>query len=119
MTVELDEERGPHIRVPMGAEPPAFLNLFSGGLVIHKGHKGSLQEERRTPWKLYSVRGEMENEAHLIEIDLDASYLRSRGCILLVNINTGVIYQWHGAKALRHTRKVMIIVDYTLLLYFL
>lgn len=29
-TVELDEERGPHVRVQQGHEPPAFLALFQG-----------------------------------------------------------------------------------------
>ncbi len=30
MTVELDEERGPQIRVSQGKEHAAFLNLFGG-----------------------------------------------------------------------------------------
>ncbi len=29
MTVELDKERGPHIRVVQGKEPAAFLNMVS------------------------------------------------------------------------------------------
>lgn len=29
-TVELDEERGPHVRLQQGREPPAFLALFRG-----------------------------------------------------------------------------------------
>ena len=29
-TVELDEERGPHVRVQQGHEPPAFLAIFQG-----------------------------------------------------------------------------------------
>ena len=29
-TVELDEERGPHVRIRQGQESPAFLALFQG-----------------------------------------------------------------------------------------
>ena len=34
MTVELDEEKGPQVRVPQRREPPAFLQLFNGGMVV-------------------------------------------------------------------------------------
>lgn len=37
MTVELDKEKGPQIRVTQGMEPPAFLALFNGGIIILKG----------------------------------------------------------------------------------
>ncbi len=37
MTVELDKEKGPQVRVTEGKEPPTFLNLFGGGMVILKG----------------------------------------------------------------------------------
>lgn len=37
MTVELDKEKGPQIRVIQGKEPPAFFNLFNGGMIILKG----------------------------------------------------------------------------------
>ncbi len=37
MTVELDKEKGPQVRVEEGSEPPAFLNLFSGTMLLLKG----------------------------------------------------------------------------------
>lgn len=37
MTVELDKEKGPQVRVVQGKEPPAFLNLFNGNMVLLKG----------------------------------------------------------------------------------
>ena len=37
MTVELDKEKGPQVRVVQGKEPPAFLNLFDGGMMLLKG----------------------------------------------------------------------------------
>jgi len=39
MTVELDEERGPQVRVVQGKEPPAFLNLFRGKMVVYNGKR--------------------------------------------------------------------------------
>ena len=32
MTVELDKEKGPQIRVVQNREPPSFLNLFNGNI---------------------------------------------------------------------------------------
>lgn len=37
MTVELDKERGPQVRVVQNKEPPAFFNLFNGGMILLKG----------------------------------------------------------------------------------
>ncbi|XP_063887519.1 supervillin-like isoform X6 [Scylla paramamosain] len=104
MTVELDEERGPHVRVSMGSEPPAFLNLFKGGLIVHQGHQD--EEREKKDWKMFMVRGELENEGHLVEIDVNSQHLRSRGCVVLTNLNTGIIHLWLGAKALKGTRDV-------------
>ena len=46
MTVELDEERGPQIRVDEGKEMPCFLNLFDGRMIIHIGKRE--EEETNT-----------------------------------------------------------------------
>ena len=35
MTVELDKEKGPQIRVVQNREPPSFLNLFKGNIPGH------------------------------------------------------------------------------------
>lgn len=104
MTVELDEERGPHVRVAMGSEPPAFLNLFQGRLIIHRGRQDD--EHLLQDWKLFVVRGEMKNEGHLVEVEVNSNHLRSRGCLILVSLSTGVIHLWFGAKALKGTREV-------------
>jgi supervillin len=39
LTVELDREQGPHVRVEQGAEPSAFLRLFGGHMTSHAGHR--------------------------------------------------------------------------------
>ena len=103
MTVELDEERGPHVRVSMGSEPPAFLNMFSGAFVVHEGKRG---EEALCPQRMYLVRGEVESEGHLVAVGVHRSHLRSRACLILVNTEAGAIHLWKGCKALKHTRKV-------------
>lgn len=42
-SIELDVERNVYVVlkvvVPQGKEPPCFLQLFQGGLVIHKGKR--------------------------------------------------------------------------------
>ena len=47
MTVELDEEKGPQIRVEQGHETAAFLNLWKGGMVVHKGRRGAVKDSYR------------------------------------------------------------------------
>ena len=74
MTVELDRERGPQIRVDQGKEHAAFLNLWKGRMRIHKGRH--LSSQKRT--KLYVLRGETVNESCLVEVTLATSSLRSQ-----------------------------------------
>ena len=106
-TVELDEERGPHVRVAQGHEPPAFLALFRGRMIVHCGKRGGGELNGASKWRLFVVRGELEGEAHLVQLAaVGPTALRSRGSLLLVNIATGIVYVWHGAKSLKHTRQV-------------
>ena len=37
MTIELDKEKGPQIRVVQGKEPAAFLTLFRGKITVLRG----------------------------------------------------------------------------------
>ncbi|KAM7387286.1 hypothetical protein PAMA_009758 [Pampus argenteus] len=84
--------------VPQGKEPPCFLQLFQGGLVIHKGKR----EEASTnaaEWRLFCVRGELPEEGLLLEVDCCCAGLRSRGSVVLLNSQRGVLYLWTGCKA--------------------
>ena len=56
MTVELDEEKGPQIRVEQGQETAVFLNLWNGRMVVHKGRRVVNQGSN---WKLYFVKGKI------------------------------------------------------------
>lgn len=49
------------------------------------------------------VRNELPNEAYLLEIPLQSAQLRSRGSFLLLNVNTGLLFLWHGVKTTNQT----------------
>ncbi|CAH2039431.1 unnamed protein product, partial [Iphiclides podalirius] len=104
LTVELDRERGPQVRVAQGAEPPAFLNLFNGDLVIHQGKKGT----HGGRFKLFVTRGNVPNEAYLLQVPCSVRQLRSRGSLLLVDTENAHLYIWHGSRSLKHTKGVAI-----------
>ncbi|XP_061565342.1 supervillin isoform X2 [Cololabis saira] len=98
MTVELGSHRGSQMLVSQGKEPPCFLQLFQGGLIIHKGSRedGSSDTGR---WRLFCVRGEAEVEASLVEVDCLRASLRSRASLVLLNAQKHRLYLWHGCKA--------------------
>ncbi|XP_046888279.1 supervillin isoform X1 [Hypomesus transpacificus] len=101
MTVELGSHRGAQVLVVQGKEPPCFLQLFQGGLVIHKGSRED-NTNNIAAWRVFSVRGEMVAEACLVEVACCCSSLRSRGILVLLNAQENQLYLWHGCKA--HTR---------------
>ncbi|EEC04377.1 supervillin, putative [Ixodes scapularis] len=105
LTIELDEERGPHVRVLQGREPPCFLNLFKGRMVVYKGKR---EEESKCSgaWRMFVVRGEAPSEAALVETRLGVENLRTRGSFLVLGTGCGKLYLWHGAQCCRHARRV-------------
>lgn len=105
LTVELDEERGPHVRVLQGREPPCFLNLFKGKMVVYNGKR---QEEAvdSGDWHMFVVRGECPLEAALVETPVGVQNLRSRGSFLVLSRSTGRMYLWHGTKCSPHSLEV-------------
>ncbi|XP_049958498.1 supervillin [Schistocerca serialis cubense] len=104
LTVELDHERGPQVRVVQGYEPPAFLALFQGSMVTHIGRRGDM--DFQGPWRLFVCRGELAQEAVLVEVTCSIRQLRNRGCFVLLNTSTGAIHVWYGKKSPTHARKV-------------
>uniref|UniRef100_A0A669BIR0 Supervillin d n=1 Tax=Oreochromis niloticus TaxID=8128 RepID=A0A669BIR0_ORENI len=104
MTVELGSHRGSQVLVTQGKEPPCFLQLFQGGLIIHKGSREN--NTNNTAWRLFCVRGEAESEASLVEVDCQPSSLRSRGSLVLLNAEKGQLYLWHGCKAHASAKQV-------------
>lgn len=105
MTVELGSHRGSQVLVTEGKEPPCFLQLFQGGLIIHKGSRDD-NANNTNGWRLFCVRGEAEVEASLVEVDCQRASLRSRASLVLLNAQKGVLYLWHGCKAHAGARQV-------------
>ncbi|KAL1451981.1 hypothetical protein WDU94_006302 [Cyamophila willieti] len=107
LTVQLDEERGPQVRISAGHEGPAFLNIFNGGYVCYEGKRSEMRTARtKGPWRLFTIRGSLVNEAQMLEVACSIRSLRSRACLLLVNVETGICYLWQGAKVSPHNLKL-------------
>ncbi|KOC65676.1 Supervillin [Habropoda laboriosa] len=103
LTIELDNDQAPQLRVVQGHEPAAFLNLFSGGMIVHSGKKTNTKCDER--WRLYICRGTLESEVSLIEIPCSTRQLRSRGSLILLDTKNDKIYVWHGSNTLPHIKK--------------
>ena len=105
MTVELDKEEGPHVQVTQGSEPAAFLNLWRGMMTIHLGKRGSTAN-RNSRLRMFVVRGELEDETCLLEVDCRGSSLRSSGSFVLVDKSANRILVWNGSASPEHKRKM-------------
>ncbi|KAG8227448.1 hypothetical protein J437_LFUL011812 [Ladona fulva] len=116
LTVELDKEKGPQVRLTQGTEPPAFLRIFKGCMVVHRGRRGeevqndtssTLSRRKSGGWRLYLCRSAFdETEALLEEVRCGMRHLRSRASFALVHAASGIVYLWHGAKSHQRTRKI-------------
>ncbi|XP_039755364.1 uncharacterized protein LOC120630269 isoform X2 [Pararge aegeria] len=104
LTVELDREKGPQVRVAQGNEPPAFLNLFQGKLVIHQGKRGT----DKSRYKLFVTRGNIPNEAYMVQVPCSVRQLRSRGSLILVDTEKSCSYVWHGSRSMKHTKQIAV-----------
>ncbi|XP_062422328.1 supervillin isoform X3 [Pungitius pungitius] len=104
LSIGMKNHEESQVVVPQGKEPPCFLQLFQGGLVIHKGKRE--QACINAEWHLFCVRGELPEEGSLLEVDCCCAGLRSRGSVVLLNSQQGVLYLWTGCKALSSLREV-------------
>ncbi|CAD6226854.1 GSCOCG00005946001-RA-CDS [Cotesia congregata] len=89
LTVELDGEKGPHIRVVEGSEPAAFFNLFKGGMVVHSGKKSDKRNVKKL--RIFVSRGAEENETCLIE----ELYQVNQPSLFLLD-NKDELWLWQG-----------------------
>ncbi|XP_016896254.1 supervillin-like isoform X3 [Cynoglossus semilaevis] len=103
LSIGMKNSEEAQVLVPQGQEPPCFLQLFQGGLVIHRGRH---DEAPSAEWRLFCVRGELPEEGSLLEVDCCCAGLRSRGADVLLNSQKGVLYLWTGCKAQPSTREV-------------
>jgi len=93
-----------HICLPMfrqvpvteGKEPPCFIRLFNGHMIIHSGKRDEPVNHR---YRLYVLRNELPLEAYVWEIPAECQNLRSRASFILVDRENAEVYVWHGAKS--------------------
>ncbi|XP_027141350.1 supervillin isoform X3 [Larimichthys crocea] len=104
LSIGMNNHEESQVVVPQGKEPPCFLQLFQGGLVIHKGKRE--EASNAAEWRLFCVRGELPEEGSLLEVDCGCAGLRSRGSVVLLNSQQGVLYLWTGCKAHTSSREV-------------
>ncbi|XP_035384801.1 supervillin isoform X2 [Electrophorus electricus] len=102
LSSQLTNKNEPQEIVTEGEEPACFLQLFQGGLVIHREKSSN----RAGGWRLFCVRGAVCVEASLLEVVCCTSSLRSRGCLLLLNSQQGALFLWHGCKSPASARQV-------------
>ncbi|XP_061701949.1 supervillin isoform X1 [Syngnathoides biaculeatus] len=109
LSIGINGNEESQVVVHEGKEPPSFLQLFKGGLVIHKGHREAYSSNTATQagtWRLFAVRGELPDEGSLMEVECCCASLRSRGSLVLINGQQGSLYLWTGCKALASCREV-------------
>ncbi|CAJ1076268.1 supervillin isoform X1 [Xyrichtys novacula] len=105
LSIGINNQEESQVVVPQGQEPPCFLQLFRGSLVIHKG-KREEASAKTAKWRLFCVRGELPEEGSLLEVDCCCAGLRSRGSVVLLNSQQEVLYLWTGCKAHVSTREI-------------
>ncbi|KAM6904794.1 supervillin [Xenentodon cancila] len=105
LSIGMSNHEDSQVVVPQGKEPPCFLQLFQGGLVIHKGKREDAFTNT-ADWRLFCVGGELPEEGLLLEVDCCCAGLRSRGSVVLLNSQQGVVYLWTGCKAQSSAKEV-------------
>ncbi|XP_044893820.1 villin-like protein isoform X4 [Felis catus] len=81
--------------VTMGSEPPHFLAIFQGQLVVFQGHTGHDAKEQPAPaTRLFHVQGTESCNTRTVEVPARASALNSHDIFLLVTAS--VCYLWFG-----------------------
>ncbi|XP_068908137.1 supervillin-like isoform X2 [Tenebrio molitor] len=96
----IEKDTPPVERIVQWAEPPAFLQLFSGTFIVHLENCNKLNNDPH----LYIVRGEIENEIHLYEISLQKKNLRSRTSFVMYFPKEKSSIIWHGANSNSHCK---------------
>ena len=94
------------MRVTQGLEPPAFLNLFQGRMVIHRGSRKDAKRQNSPAYRLFTVMGgPFPEETCLLECSEatpdPSALLRTQGVYLFVCTKNNTITIWRGAKSLR------------------
>uniref|UniRef100_A0A3P8YIQ8 HP domain-containing protein n=1 Tax=Esox lucius TaxID=8010 RepID=A0A3P8YIQ8_ESOLU len=102
-TSDLSSHEEAQVIIREGEEPPCFLQLFQGGLIVHRGSRAD-SSTHAGGWRLFCVRGELPEEASLLEVGCDCGSLRSRGSLILLHGQQGELYLWNGCKVQASSR---------------
>ncbi|KAF3827011.1 hypothetical protein GH733_002497 [Mirounga leonina] len=100
--------RGALVRehVTMGSEPPHFLAILQGQLVVFQGHAGHDGKGQPAPaTRLFHVQGTDSYNTKTVEVPARASALRSTDIFLLVT--AGPCYLWFGKVPLTLATRLM------------
>lgn len=92
LTVQLDTEQGPQLRIDQGLEPPAFWDLFKGTVTVCRGKRN----QTPSTWRLFIAN---EDELHLTKVLCSTTQLRSQTSFILPNSEKATIYIWNGNKS--------------------
>lgn len=68
-------------------------------MIVHLGKRCSEPAEGNSQWKQFVLRNELPNEICLVEMPVSSTNLRSRTSFLFLNVKTGAVFVWHGAKS--------------------
>ena len=85
-----------------GKEPPCFIRLFNGRMMVHAGKRDEPIGHR---WRLYILRNELPLEAYLWEIPVECRNLRSRASLILIDCELSVLHVWNGTKSSSQTKQ--------------
>jgi supervillin len=95
----------PHVQVFQFKEMPAFCGLFSGRMCVLSDGSGT---DDNSVWRMFELRGEVDREAHLIEIEHVAfESLRTKTSFLFVNSAERSLIVWHGFRSDETHRRLM------------
>ena len=93
----------PHVQVYQNREPPAFCQMFDGSMIVLE------QKFEEDTWKMFELRGELNDEAHLVEIKGVLTHrLRSRTSFLFVNLSCKKMLVWHGCLSSELHRQLIV-----------
>mmetsp|Transcript_37227 Transcript_37227/g.93454 ORF Transcript_37227/g.93454 Transcript_37227/m.93454 type:complete len:1271 (+) Transcript_37227:422-4234(+) len=89
------------VRVLDGREPPHFMKLFRGMIVVRSGRRSRLRRRLKRQTALFSV-SHLSGHTRAVQVPARVGSLHSRDSMLLLTATR--LYVWHGRGASEDTR---------------
>ncbi|KAL7643355.1 UNVERIFIED_CONTAM: hypothetical protein RMT77_006647 [Armadillidium vulgare] len=105
-TIELDEKlngRAVQVRVTQGKEPPHFMAIFGGKMIVYEGGFGSSFDGKRKEDRgkkssyMLQVTGNSSLTTKAIEVDFRAASLNSNDCFIIVTPSETFVWCGKGS----------------------